>query len=308
MSSPRIPLHERAHGRWRTILPQVGIAARHLTGKHGACPICQGGKDRFRFSDLQGAGSWFCNQCGHGTGTDLVMKALGIDFREAARRIEAVIGSTTVETPRPEPSATELRRRMAALWDAGRPVTPRDFAGRYLASRGIALDPFPQYLRTCDTPQFRGMLAKVIGPDGRAVNVHRTYLTAEGRKAEVEQPRKLMRGTFPLGSAVRLAPVAKTLGVAEGIETALSASILFGLPVWAALTEGSMQAFRPPPEVKTLVVFGDHDANFVGQSAAYALAKEAHRLKICAKVHIPQSEGDDWNDELMASTKPMEVA
>ena len=294
----RVPLHERAHGRWRAILPALGVPSKILTGKHQPCPMC-GGKDRFRFTDYQGSGAWICNQCGKGTGVDLVMLVLGLDFKEAAKRIETVIGAAPVDEPRTEPSEAELRQRMAALWDAGRPVSPRDFVGRYLASRGIVLDRFPAYLRTADTPRFRGMLAKVIGPDGKAVNVHRTYLTGDGRKAKVECPRKLMRGPFPLGSAVRLAPAGEDLGIAEGIENALSAMIQFGAPTWAALTADSLSRFRPPPEVKRLLIFGDNDANFHGQSAAHSLAREAIRLGLSVEVHIPPITGHDWNDELM---------
>ena len=44
-----------------------------------------------------------------------------------------------------------------------------------------------------------------------------------------------MMGTMPTGAAVRLMPHEEMLGIAEGIETALSASILFNVPVWAAL-------------------------------------------------------------------------
>jgi putative DNA primase/helicase len=52
-----------------------------------------------------------------------------------------------------------------------------------------------------------------------------------------EKSRKMMPGSVPKGSAVRLTPVVPggTLGIAEGIETALSVSILFNMPCWAAI-------------------------------------------------------------------------
>ena len=58
---------ERARGRWREILPLFGIAPHFLVNKHGPCPIC-GGKDRFRFDDKDGSGSYFCNVCRAGNG------------------------------------------------------------------------------------------------------------------------------------------------------------------------------------------------------------------------------------------------
>ena len=58
-----IPTKERARGRWRQILPALGIDARFLTGRNCPCPIC-GGKDRFRFIDRKdGDGMWLCSQC-----------------------------------------------------------------------------------------------------------------------------------------------------------------------------------------------------------------------------------------------------
>jgi putative DNA primase/helicase len=58
---------ERACGRWREILPLFGIEIRFLRNKDGPCSLC-GGKDRFRFDDRDGSGSYYFNQCGAGTG------------------------------------------------------------------------------------------------------------------------------------------------------------------------------------------------------------------------------------------------
>ena len=69
---------ERARHRWREILPQLGIETRFLTNKHGPCPLC-GGKDRFRFDDKDGSGSYYC-RCGPGVGVILVCKKNGWDF------------------------------------------------------------------------------------------------------------------------------------------------------------------------------------------------------------------------------------
>src|SRR5690348_13963485 len=62
-SMMRIPTVDRARGRWREILPCLGVETRYLTNKHGPCPLC-GGKDRFRFDDKNGDGTYYCNQCG----------------------------------------------------------------------------------------------------------------------------------------------------------------------------------------------------------------------------------------------------
>ena len=63
---------ERARGRWREVLMHFGIDEKYLHNRHGPCPLC-GGKDRFRFDDRHGSGSYFCNENGgdklvHGSG------------------------------------------------------------------------------------------------------------------------------------------------------------------------------------------------------------------------------------------------
>ena len=72
---------ERATGRWREILPQLGIETRFLVNRHGPCPLC-GGKDRFRCDDRDGSGSYYCNQCGPGPGIMLDPQAARLGSRD----------------------------------------------------------------------------------------------------------------------------------------------------------------------------------------------------------------------------------
>lgn len=62
-----------AKDRWPEILSSLDIDVPRAPGMHGPCPAC-GGKDRFRFDDLDGRGTHFCNQCEAGDGLELVMK------------------------------------------------------------------------------------------------------------------------------------------------------------------------------------------------------------------------------------------
>lgn len=96
-----------ARGHWPQILGALaGLTSEQLTDKHQPCPMC-GGKDRYRFDDQDGSGSWFCNRCGGpqqsggaGTGMDLLMRKTGWEFKEAAQRIEQHLG---IAPQRPEP-------------------------------------------------------------------------------------------------------------------------------------------------------------------------------------------------------------
>jgi putative DNA primase/helicase len=47
-------------------------------------------------------------------------------------------------------------------------------------------------------------------------------------------------------------------------------------------------------------VFGDNDANFVGQAAAYDLAKRVGKTGIALEARIPPEPDTDWLDELNA--------
>lgn len=308
------PLKDRAINRWHGILAAIGIPPKALTNRHGPCPIC-GGRDRYRFDNKGGRGTWICSHCGAGDGIELVKKFLGCDFKEAAKRIEQHIGAAAIivrDYSRPVSTAVPgniQRDEMVKLWQRSKLITPDDHAGRYLYER-CGLTVFPQCLRYAaderyteagQRPSWHPMLVAKVDPSDEAATLgeraalHRTYLAKEGGKADVTAPRKMM-GAMPSGAAVRLAPCTDVLGIAEGIETALSASALFGVPAWAALNAGLLQEWTPPRDVQTVYIFGDNDHSSTGQAAAYALA---HRLKgkgLGVTVEMPARVGQDWND------------
>lgn len=300
------PLRDICRGRWPNLLTMFGLDRRYLSGRHGPCPMC-GGKDRFRFDDKEGRGSWICTQCGAGDGFALLMRLNGWDFKRVADEVEAVVGKVEPVSARRTLDEKALRDAMNRLWASGKPVQAGDPVAEYLAGRGIMLADFPlclRYVERCryqdDTPSWHpAMIAKVTGADGRPVTLHRTYLDGMGGKAKVAAPRRLMPGRVDKGCAVRLAEPGSVLGIAEGIETALSASLIFTVPVWAALNAGMLMAWEPPAGVEEVLIFGDNDPTYAGQSAAFALAHRLSVKDIRVDVAVPARPGD-WNDELMA--------
>jgi len=127
--------------------------------------------------------------------------------------------------------------------------------------------------------------------------LHRTYLNRNGGKADVANVRMAL-GTLEGGGAVRLQPHGKVLGVAEGIETALSASILHpGVPCWAALNANRLEVWEPPEGVTDVLIFADNDSNGVGQRAAFILNERLNRT-ITSQVVLPPVIGTDWADVL----------
>jgi DNA primase len=140
------------------------------------------------------------------------------------------------------------------------------------------------------------VVAAISGPGGKVTAVQCTFIRSDGcGKAEVEQP-KITRGRM-LNCAVRPAPAGPTLGIAEGVETALSAMQIHSAPVWAAC--GSrMDAIAIPDYVRWLAIFGDNGEPGVNaaERAAVKLAREGRTIKF---VYPPEGH-KDWNDALRA--------
>lgn len=297
---------EAAHGRWREIAPMF-VSQKLLDGKHHPCPAC-GGKDRFRFHDKNGDGDYYCHGCGAGKGISLVSKVNGLTYAEAAKRVDEIIGNLPA-TARPwqKPQRRDPRAAAERLWLMSGPVENNSPVARYFEMRGgldwscSDLRYVPEMYHTGTKSNHPGMLALVRNVDGNGTPMlHRTYLTIDGKKADVDPCRKLIPGEFPTGGAIRLGGTAKVMGVAEGIETALAASKLYGMPVWSTVAEGFLQTWEPPAAAEHVFIFADNDANFVGQHAAYALAKRLIRdYALEIEVRIPAGIGVDWNDVLL---------
>src|ERR1700730_624284 len=200
------PLQERARGRWHGILPAIGISEQFLKRKNGPCPMC-GGKDRWRFTDIDGKGTWYCNNCHGGNGVALVMKFTGLPFLEAARRIERVIGEAPANPPPPERSEQQKRDGLNALWRSSRPICPDDPVDRWLQARGVGMQNYPRCLRAGMRIRHSGppvtwhpaMLAMGTDATGKPATIHKTYITADGTKAPVEKVRMFCAGSVPSG-------------------------------------------------------------------------------------------------------------
>jgi len=79
-----------ASGRWPAILSDLGVPESALRNRHGPCPGC-GGKDRFRFDNRDGRGTFICSQGGNdelaGDGFALLEHCFGLSFADALRRV-----------------------------------------------------------------------------------------------------------------------------------------------------------------------------------------------------------------------------
>jgi len=303
-------IKERANGRWFDILANLGISIKE-DGSHSACPVpgC-GGVNRFRFDNKDGNGSFFCNQCQRqaGDGFDLIMKVIGVDFKEAVVAVESVIGkSKKTAIPKESKMTPEILR---SVFNSSNIVTPGDVGGRYLANRGLSVIPHDvMYSSKCWEPETKknqkALLSLVRLPDSRATTMHRTYLSPEGYKLDIESPKKIMPTLFGTkGAAIRLFPATDTVGICEGIETALAVHEDMKIPTWACVNTGIMKSFEPPPNIKRVIIFADNDKNFAGQKAAYGLANRLYiDLKLSVDVFVPYVPGDDFLDQMLRQKK-----
>lgn len=300
-----IDVANASYGRWPEILQALGANPEHLKGVNKPCPFC-GGKDRYTFGD-KGNGAWFCRQCGHGDGFDFLAKLHGWNLSKAMAEVAQCVGSIPaapahVTTERSDEDKADACRRL--LKASGR-VVPGTPAFRYLANR--CGDPGLHHGNLWAHPGLRhresggvhpALLAVLKSSDGSGVSVHRTYLTEDGNKALVDPVKKMMPGLPLNGASIHLGPVMPRMGIAEGIETALCAAQLFGLPVWAATCAGLLKTWEPPEGCREVVIFADNDAGFTGQDAAFDLAKRLCHRGIRWEIQIPEQVGTDWCDVL----------
>lgn len=305
-----------AKGKWKGILLSFGLPESCLKDRHGPCPLC-GGKDRFRWDNREGKGTYICGQCGAGDGMKLAIEYSGKTFREVAGMIDGMVGNLTPETPRPDLSPEARRDILRDTYRATQPIEQGDVAHRYLASRCVDELIYPDALRFAPALRdgdggVRPCMVAMVGVHGRArfVSMHRTFLKPDGSgKAEMASPRKMMPGDLPDGSCVMLSEyTGGPLGIAEGIETAMSASALYEMPVWAAINSSLLAKWTPPEGCDEVAVFADNDPKFGGAAAAYALAHRLAVKGIAVTVHMPDELGTDFNDVHMAREKSRQAA
>ena len=323
-------------GRWGSILgslaAQLSPALDAGGRRHVPCPV-HGGTDGFRFfQNFEESGRAICNTCGHfHDGFAVLQWANGWSSREA---VEEVMKHLTGDKSAPRPSAVlrlppkveskpkadndDLRRSLNRVWQRSYPMKAQHAEpGRlYLAKRGLTR-PAPPSLRFHPSLAYHdgdkvigympALVAVVQGIDGCPVTIHRTFLDADGNKASVDSPKKLM--AYPddikiIGGAIRLAEAGKVLGVGEGIETCLAATEGTGIPVWSTVNATMLERFEPPDGVEMIIVFADKDRPTKqhprghGQEAAKRLVARMWERGIKATAITPSGEIPDGEKSL----------
>lgn len=240
----------------------------------------------------EGRPLWWCSSC------------RDKDALTAALRGQGYAAPPTGRQSPDRPSHAKREAWALAVWQRAQPAAGT-LVDRYLAARALparfARDlRFLPALRHRDTGHLGPvMLAALHDTAGAIRAVHRTWLRDDGSgKAPIEPPRKTLGN--PKGCAVQLLPADAALILAEGLETAASACVLFDLPAWACISAGGLAAAIVPDRIRDVVIAADNDGNGTGQRAADTLAKrlvaEGRRVRIA----IPDDRGTDFNDVLRA--------
>jgi len=246
----------------------------------------------------------------------------GCDPRDvlAALRARSLIGVTGSEMrsasagagPDDRASHIDVARR---IWAASRDPASTPVA-RYLAGRGITIAPpaclrHAPSLRRPDGSTGPAMVARIDDIDGELTGISRTWVGRDAAGIWRRRDRAMLGRAA--GGAVRLAPAAPTLLVAEGIETALAAMTATAQPAWAALSTSGMTALALPEIVRCVVILADHDVSGAGERAARTAAArwlaEGRRVRIA----LPPEPGTDGTDVLAgcgdaATTEAPDVA
>jgi len=254
----------------------------------GICPICQANKMELAVWD--DAGKLRC-KCFYGSCDfqDLFRVLIGLDtsLPNFPRRPDA----------RSQVDKTELIKR---LWEET--IQPKgSLVEKYLGSRGITCAvPVDLRFHPClkhkpSGQYFPAMVAAIRDTKGHLQAVHRTFLDLKGQKARVDNP-KMSLGPLQ-GCTIQLEEPTTVLGLAEGIETAMSAMQMSQIPVWCAVNAGNMKEILLPGCVREVVIFADNGSP--GQKAATDAAAifTQDGLKVC--IAYPPDPYEDFNDLLM---------
>lgn len=303
-------------------LAEAGIFVRHETpGRHRtACPECARGKRRQRDDALavtvepDGGAVWLCHRCGWTGG----LRPPGAPpIARSPRRPDAPRKPFPAVPNRSHGDPGTIKGpsfegEPARLWQRCAPIIPGTVAAVYLERRGCAL-PHPdgdlRWLPALRHPSGAVLPALVAlvtdAVTAEPMTLHRTWLRQDGAgKAELDRVRLLWPGLPKGGGVVRLWPdeeVTMGLGVAEGIETALTMAL--GLaPVWAAIDAGNLAKLPVLPGIESITIAADHDppnprtGRSTGIEAAEACAQRWADAGREARLWLAPEQGKDLND------------
>ncbi|PLL99260.1 DNA primase [Klebsiella michiganensis] len=308
-----------AIGRWAEIYKRFGLPG--VTGKKHwpkECPVC-GRKGKFRCDDKDGTGSYIC-VCGSGDGWALLAAKTGKEFKVLAAEVDQIIGNEyTPDRTIVNPARTTLAQQREKVSRKFAKLTTLRGTGADSYLKGRSINSLPvESVRYCDKQPVDGknlqaIYALATDDKGELCYLHRTLLDGDKKAQTGGAAKKMMKLQedsyleFAKSVAIRMFPTASTLGIAEGIETALACHQITKCHTWATMNTAFMKKFRVPAGVKNLIIFADADSNAAGHAAAFeCAAANLHAMNDLESVSVRWPAQGDFNDLLINGSEVLE--
>lgn len=268
----------------------------YTVGSHRtSCPACGRGKTDKTMGitiDRDGSGVAHCFRCSHVE--HYRPKTQGVVMRAAAPPRQSVFSTE---------KRTSLSQAGRDLWASC--IAVSSTAEAYLKSRRCRIPPADSHLKWHPSLKHPNgycgpcLVALITHAQTcEPLSLHRTWITATG-KADVGdggQSRLVLGGHSTKGGVIRLWPddyVTGGLGIAEGIETALSLAFAYP-PVWAMIDAGHMAAFPVLAGIDCLTIARDRDP--AGEKAAKECARRWKGAGVT--VMLSAQKNGDFNDAM----------
>jgi putative DNA primase/helicase len=196
----------------------------------------------------------------------------------------------------------------------------------YLRSRGITIRPkkgvrFSNLEYESESEKQMSAIVSVMTNDRMKISfIHKTFLK-DGKKAEGINAKKIYTAeglakqhcnecglSSSESIAVRLFDCKPTLGIAEGLETALSATQIYNVPTWMVGNATHLKNFVAPNSVRHLIIYADNDKTGTGLAAAFYCGNRNILNKNSVKkvtIKCPKDVGD-FNDMLKTQSDVMD--
>ena len=245
-----------AVGKWQSIFSSLGIEVGN--GKHCPCPVC-GGKDRFRFDNKNGRGTYICSQCGSGDGLNLIKNYYHCDAKEASSKVAECLNLNNHNA-----TSSDFKSDLQS-----KPIFKKV---EYLLSKTILGQ--SQYLTkkglTFDLPLLDD--GRIFAP---VININSEY--TGGQFIEPNGNKRLMRGSNKKGAFIWVNPnlgrpdevkkellTATEIIICEGLATGISiAEFRHRSLVISAIDAGNLihvaKAIREVNTTVNIIIAGDND-------------------------------------------------
>lgn len=274
---------EQARHRWHSVLNTLSIDVPASASHHASCPAC-GGEDRFRFDNLEGRGTYFCNQCGAGDGLDLVMKVKDCPAKKAAELVASTLKKTA--------NAPAIKLTVKAV----------PFAGTYARMLSLSSQGESDYLKQKGLNHFSfpilaaGQILLGLTDDSGEITAAQT-IRPDGAKCLLKGSEK--KGAFYLVPCEQDTP--QTVILAEGLATALSASLIRPDALCVvAIDAGNLLPVaeimrRKHPQAK-IIIAADNDV-YPNKPNVGMLAAEKAAATVSGWIALPPTlDKSDWDD------------